>query len=162
MRRGGRGGWVVVACALASLLLAVVALPDWLDWLRPSFPLLVVIYWSIALPERTGTWAGWTLGLFMDVLRGAPLGAHALAFAVAGFAASQLSARLKVYPVLQQVMAVGVIVGATLMVLRFAGNLTGTTTAGLGSALVPVVTTAALWPWAHAVQDRLRRSFGVN
>ncbi|MFP5441036.1 MAG: rod shape-determining protein MreD [Gammaproteobacteria bacterium] len=162
MRSGSRAGWVVYACLLAALLLAIVPLPDWLDFVRPSFPLLVLIFWSMSLPERHGTWTGWFLGLVFDVLRGTPLGAHALAFAVAGFAASRLGARMKVYPMAQQALAVGVLSGLSLMVLRIVGNLTGTTTAGLFTALLPVVATAVVWPWAHAVQDRLRRRYNVN
>ena len=136
--------------------------PDWFDWLRPSFPLLVVIYWSVALPQRYGTWTGWTLGLCMDVLRDVPMGTHALAFAVVAFAASQLTARMKVFPLMQQVMAVALLVGVGFVLVRIAGNLTGATTAALLPALVPVLTTAAVWPWAMAVQDRLRRAFNVN
>lgn len=162
MKKGRRGTWVVVLCALVALLLAIMPLPDLAGWLRPSFPLLVVIYWAVALPERYGTWTGWMLGLVFDVLRSTPLGTHALAFAVVGFAASQLTTRMKVFPMLQQVVAVGLLAGVAMVLVRIAGNLTGTTTAALLPSLLPVLTTALLWPWALALQDRLRRVFSVN
>ncbi|MFZ5698220.1 MAG: rod shape-determining protein MreD [Pseudomonadota bacterium] len=162
MKHARRGAWVVIVCFSLSLLLTVVPLPDWLDWFRPSFALLGIVFWSTALPERYGTWSAWWLGLLFDVLLDAPLGAHALAFSVAGFAASRLSARMKVYPMPHQMIAVGVLCGVSLMVLRLIGNLTGTTTSALLPYLLPVVTTALLWPWAQALQDRLRRAFGVN
>lgn len=162
MRTTRHGTGVVIACFLLSLMLMIVPLPDLLDWLRPAFPLLVIIYWSMALPTHYGTWSAWWLGLLADVMRADPLGAHALAFAVVGFAASRLSARLKVYPMTQQVVAVGVLCGAGLMLLRMVGNMTGTTTAALLPALLPIITTAALWPWALGAQDRLRRAFNVN
>lgn len=162
MSNGGRGRWVVIALGLLSLLLAVLPLPDLVDWLRPNFPFLVVLYWAVVLPERYGTWTGWLLGLFLDVLRGAPLGSHALALAVVGFAGGQLNARMKVYPLPQQLMVVGLLAGVCIVLLRLVGNMTGTTTMGLLPALVPIVTTALLWPTAQAIQDRLRRAFGVN
>ena len=62
MKKGGRGRFVVAGCVSVSLLLAVMLLPDLLNWLRPLFPLLVVLYWSMALPERYGTWTGWEIG----------------------------------------------------------------------------------------------------
>lgn len=162
MRNGRRGTWVVLLCFLGSLLLAVMPLPDWLDWVRPSFPLLVLVYWASALPERHGTWSGFWLGLFMDVLRGTPLGLHALAFSVVGFGASQLAARMKVYPMPQQVGAVLLLCLGGLGVLRFAGSFAGTNTSAFWVALLPLLTTAALWPWAFAFQDRLRRVFNVH
>lgn len=162
MKAGRRGTPAVIGSFLAALLLTIAPLPDWLDLFRPTFPVLVVIYWAIALPERYGTWAGWTLGLVLDVLRGTPLGAHALALAVAAFAASRLGARMKVYPMPQQVLAVGVLAGVAAMVLRIVGNLTGTTTAGLLTTLLPVVVTAAVWPWAQGVLDRVRRKYNAN
>lgn len=162
MKPGRRGTLVVLACLVGSLLLSIAPLPDWLDFVRPSFPLLVVIYWAVALPERYGIWTGWLLGLVIDVLRATPLGSHAVALAVAGFAASRLSSRMKVYPMAQQVLAVGVVSGMSTMLLRIVGNLAGTSTGGLLVALLPVLATALLWPWAHGFQDRLRRSFSVN
>lgn len=162
MKAKARGGGVVYACLLVSLLLAVMPLPDWLDYLRPSFPLLALIFWTMALPERYGTWTGWLLGLVFDVLRGTPLGAHALAFAVAGYAAGRLSARMKVYPVVQQALAVAVLAGLSMVVLRMVGRFTGTQSASLFVALLPVLTTAVLWPWAQSVQDRLRRRYNVS
>lgn len=162
MRSARRGTFIVLCSLLGALLLAIVPLPDWLDGLRPSFPLLVVLFWAIALPDRYGTWTGFVLGLVLDVLRGSPLGLHALVLAVAGFAGSQLSARMKVYPMAQQALAVALLAGACAMLARMIGNLTDTTTAGLLVALVPVITTALLWPWTQAFLDRLRRRFNVN
>jgi rod shape-determining protein MreD len=161
--RGRRGSLPVVSlCVFLAALLSVMPLPSIADWLRPSFALLVVIYWSTALPDRYGTWFGWAVGLMFDVLRATPLGTHALAFAVAGYAANQLSARMKVYPTLQQLMVVALIVGVAVVVARMIGNLTDTTTASLGAALLPLLSTALLWPWAMTFQDRLRRAFHVS
>ena len=162
MSRQRRGTWVVVLSLFVALVLAVVPLPDWLDWLRPHFPLLVLVYWCAALPARYGTWTGLLLGLVLDVLRGQPLGLNAAVLAVAGFAAGHLGARLKVYPMAQQAMVVGLLTGATLVLGRLLGNMAGTTTMALLPSLLPLVTTALLWPWALAVLDRLRRRFAVG
>jgi rod shape-determining protein MreD len=161
--KGRRGSIPVVAiCVFLALLLTVMPLPSLLEWVRPSFALLVVVFWSTALPDRYGTWFGWVVGLLLDVLRATPLGTHALAFAVAGYAANQLAARMKVYPTLQQLMVVALLAGVVVVLMRTVGNLTDTTTAALGVALLPVLPTALLWPWAVAFQDRLRRVFHVS
>lgn len=159
-RRGG--AWVVACCVFVAMLLSVMPWPSALDWLRPSFALLVVLYWPIAVPDRYGTWFGFWVGLLLDTLRATPFGTHALAFAVAAFAANQLTARMKVYPALQQVMVVGLLGGVAVVSMRVIGNLTDTTTASLAVALLPILSTALLWPWAMAIQDRLRRVFAVG
>lgn len=162
MRRS-RGSFLVVAgCVLVSLLLTVMPLPSMLDWLRPSIPLLIVVYWSTAMPDRYGTWFGWLVGMLLDTLRATPFGTHALAFAVVGYAANQLTARMKVYPVLQQMMVVALLGGVAVVLMRVIGNLTDTTTASLAAALLPVIPTALLWPWAMSILDRLRRGFALN
>lgn len=157
-----RGTPVVVATLLASMLLMVMPLPDFVDWVRPLFPVIVIVYWTVALPERYGVWTAFLTGLLMDQLRGLPLGTHALAWSVVAFGASQLSARMKVYPMAQQVVAIGLLAGVGLMVQRIAGNLAGTTTASLLPYLLPVLGTAALWPWSLGLLDRLRRAFHVS
>ncbi|MFZ5722296.1 MAG: rod shape-determining protein MreD [Pseudomonadota bacterium] len=163
MRTERRAAWVVLLCLLASLLLAIAPLPDWLDLFRPVFPLLALVFWSIALPERYGTWTGWLLGLVFDVLRGTPLGAHALAFAVAAFAASRLSARIKVFPTVQQALVVGAIVGGSTVIQHLLAGLGGSAVnPGFFATLLPVAATALVWPWAQGLQDHLRRRFNVS
>lgn len=163
MKPAARGGVAVWVTLLASLLLAVFPLPDALDYLRPHFPLLVLAYWALMLPQRYGTWTGWWLGLIFDVLRATPLGAHALAFAVAGFAASRISARLKVYPAVQQALAVALLAGLSLMLLRLLGRFTGMTPPGLFSGLLlPVLMTGLAWVPAQVLLERVRRRYNVS
>lgn len=164
MSRRARGGWVAPFCFIVAMLLVVVPLPfnDWLGWLRPMFPLLVVVYWSVALPERYGIWWAWAGGLLVDVLRGLPLGTHAFAFAVVAFAFARLSSRIKVYPMAQQCGVVGLMGGVVVVILRQFLGAIDSITAMLPLALLAAVTTALLWPVALGIQDRLRRRFHVG
>lgn len=162
MNRAGRGWWVAPLTLVLSLWLAVFPLPDAVDGFRPLFPLLVLFYWAQALPGRYGTWTGLVAGLLLDVLRDVPLGMHAFALALAGFAGSHLSARLKVYPVMHQLLAFGLVAGVYLVSLRILGNLAGITTMPLLPWLLPAVPTILLWPWTQTALNRLRRVFGVN
>lgn len=162
MKRARRGAWVIVALVFLALLLVIVPLPEFVAWARPSFPLLVVVYWSMALPERHGTWTGFIVGLAVDVLLAIPLGMHALSFSLAAWASSRLAARMRVYPPLQQASAVALIAGVAFVVERIAAKLTGTHVGPLLPSLLSVAVTALIWPWAFAVQDRMRRVLGVN
>ncbi|MCB1617470.1 MAG: rod shape-determining protein MreD, partial [Pseudomonadales bacterium] len=55
MRSSPIGNWLVILLTFViALLLEVVPLPaDWQPW-RPTWALLCLIYWTMALPERIG------------------------------------------------------------------------------------------------------------
>ncbi|WP_274521723.1 rod shape-determining protein MreD [Halorhodospira halochloris] len=81
-------------------------LPDWFSGLRPEWTALVLLYWSLAVPERVGVGCGWLAGLFQDALLGTLLGQHALAFAVIAYFAIRLHKHLRMVPVWQQSLVV--------------------------------------------------------
>src|SRR5690606_35106783 len=48
----GSGGWLVALTLVAAAILAIVPLPNWLEFWRPEWVALVFIYWVIALPHK--------------------------------------------------------------------------------------------------------------
>ncbi len=64
-----RVGYIAVTL-LAALLLNLVALPAFLQLLRPDFIALTLIYWVVYHPRRVGFLPAWLLGLAMDVADG--------------------------------------------------------------------------------------------
>jgi rod shape-determining protein MreD len=59
---------------LASFVLQVIPLPAVLDWFRPSFAVIAVLYWSIAAPGWGGVGLGFLMGLALDAYLGVVLG----------------------------------------------------------------------------------------
>jgi rod shape-determining protein MreD len=149
-------------CLLLAALLAIMPLPDWLNWLRPQFPLLVLLYWGMALPQRYGLFSGWFAGLFLDVLMGTPLGAHALLMAIVMFLAQRLGPRMKVLATPQQMLWVaGVALAGTVFQHGLADYL-ALPRSPWWLAWMPVATTALVWPVAVGLQDGLRRRLQVS
>lgn len=74
------------------------------EWamLNPDWVLLVLIYWSLALPERVGIFHAWGFGLLTDVLTGRLLGQYALAYALVIYLCLKLHKRLRQFPLPQQ------------------------------------------------------------
>ena len=70
---------LLLLSSLLVLLLSVWPMPGWALWLRPELPLLLVVYWILALPFRLGMVYAWLMGLGLDLLTGSLLGQHALA-----------------------------------------------------------------------------------
>lgn len=92
---------VFVTLAVA-LLMALLPMPSWTVWLRPAWVLLVLIYWTIALPYQIGVGTAWMMGLVVDVLTGSLLGEHALALTLVIYLVSRIYHRFRAAPLLQQ------------------------------------------------------------
>jgi rod shape-determining protein MreD len=46
--------WVVLMTLLIALLLSILPLPDFANWARPLWVMMVLCYWTIALEYRIG------------------------------------------------------------------------------------------------------------
>ena len=157
-----RGGWVIVASLALGLLLAIVPLPGWGQAVRPEWPLLVLIYWWLALPHRVGVGIGWLVGICMDVLTGSLLGEHALGYAVVAFLTLKLYQRIRVYPPWQQaVVVLGLLVVNQLLCLWVLGMTDRAPSSPL-LYLAPSVVGMVLWPWLFGVMRASRRHFLVS
>ena len=94
---------VLIAFSLfISMLLSVVSMPEWALWARPEWPLLVLIYWSLAAPERCGIMVAALVGLFQDSLTASLLGKHMLAYSLAIAVTLLAYKRLRMFDVWKQ------------------------------------------------------------
>jgi rod shape-determining protein MreD len=91
---------------IIAMCLKIAQLPGYLSCFNPDWVLLVLIYWSIAIPERMGVFNAWIVGLIVDVLTGRLLGQQALIYALISFTSLKLHKRLRQYPLLQQALFV--------------------------------------------------------
>ncbi|OQW71013.1 MAG: rod shape-determining protein MreD [Proteobacteria bacterium ST_bin11] len=90
----------------AAMVLRVMSLFPSMDVFNPDWIVLVLIYWSIALPERFGVFSAWWIGLFTDVLTGRLLGQYALIYALICYLSINEHRRLRQFPMLQQCLFV--------------------------------------------------------
>ena len=109
-----RGGWVILLTLAVAMLLAVFHLPEgapaWLGWLRPSWIVLVVFYWVMALPHRFGMISAWITGLLVDVLYADPLGVNGFCLAALTYVTWSFYERFRMYSVAQQGVVVFLLV----------------------------------------------------
>lgn len=149
---------IVAITVVIALALTIVPLPDWAEALRPLWVALAVFYWVIALPERFGVGLAWIVGLLLDALTGTLLGAHALALTLVAFVASRMHLKLRMYPVWQQSLTVGLSLCLYTFILFWIGGLSGEATRPL-VRFVPVATSVLLWPWIYWLLRAVRRRF---
>lgn len=156
-----QGGWVILLSFIVSLMLTIIPLPDMLQYLRPEWSALVLLYWCMALPQRIGVGVGWVAGLFLDVLKGALLGQHALGLAVVAYLTLQLHQRIRVYPLWQQALTVLMLLNLYQLLLVWFDGITGQPSKGLAYWLPPLAG-MLIWPWIFLLLRHLRRRYKVR
>lgn len=156
-----RGGGIIILSFIVAFLLIMIPLPSWLQILRPEWVAMVVIYWSMALPNRVGLGVSWFAGLIVDVIRDSLLGQHALALVVVAFLTIRLHQRIRVYPPGQQAITIFVIMVINFLIILWIRGIMGQAP-GLWQVLLPALTTAMLWPGVFIFMRYLRRQFHVT
>lgn len=106
MSRRQTPGWLVLVSLLAAYVLAIVPLPDWAQPARPLWVALVMLFWCLEAPERTGIGSAWLAGLGLDLVTGGLLGEHALRLTIMIYIAMRFRRRFRFYPLWQQALAV--------------------------------------------------------
>ncbi len=154
------GGMIIFGTFLPGIALSQMPLPQMLEWYRPEWVAMILIYWVMALPQRVGVGIGFLLGLVMDVVRGSVLGLNALSFTIIAFLTLLLYKRLRMFPPWQQAMMVLVLVGVNQLLFHWMQVMTGTTGDSLWF-LLPALTSALIWPWIFVVLRGLRRTFRI-
>lgn len=146
---------------LLAALLAVVQIPEWLQWARPEWVALTLLYWCIALPHRIGIFTALLLGLLIDALEGAVLGQNAFSLTVLALCALLLYQRLRVFSLWQQCAVVFVVIGLHQLVGQWVQNLEGSGARSL-LFLLPAVSSALLWPMMLQVLRSVRRYYRIS
>lgn len=150
--------WVVAVSFFAAFVLAVFPLPRLLDFIRPEWVAMTVIFWMLAQPERVGLVTAFCMGLLLDALEGHLLGQSAFALTVLAYLVSILYQRLRLYNPLQQSAMILVLVGTYQLVHYWSESFI----LGRGETLLvlPSIASAIFWPVWHGllgyVQQQLR------
>jgi len=156
-----RNGWVILLTFLLALMLSAIPLPEYVEWGRPQWVALTLIYWVAALPHRIGPWHAWVLGLLLDILQGSLLGVHALSLAVIAYVMQLLHRRFRMYPLWQQALLVLVLIGTYQMALQWAQSLAATGSNSL-LFLLPSLISTLIWPWLFVMLRSVRRGLHVS
>lgn len=139
------GTGVILVTFLVAALLEVVPLGETLNWVRPDWMLLVLLYWVLALPHRIGVLWGFFFGLYHDVLAGTTLGQWALAYAFGAYFMLAAYKRMRVFPLLQQSAVVFLLVGSANLLAFLVQESVGRTFYPPYTILYSCAASAVLW-----------------
>lgn len=158
-KRSGTG--VIIMSFVVAFILLILPLPSWAQLFRPEWVAMVVIYWSMALPNRVGIGVSWFAGLIVDVIRDSLLGQHALALAVVSFLTIRLHQRIRVYPPGQQAITVFLVMIINFLIILWIRGIMGQAPS-IWQVLLPALMTALLWPIVFIAMRFVRRQFNIN
>lgn len=160
MRRNNGLGFIYLSL-LVALLLTVMPMPQQVKLFRPDWALLVVLYWTLALPGRVNILTAFVLGFLTDVLVGTVLGVNALAFSVVTFIVAVNHLKIRNFSVIQQALLIGLFLALYHLLLFWLSHfLTGVYF--LPAYLWPVLTGMLVWPWLFWLLRRYRRQFKIQ
>ncbi len=159
--RSSRGSIALYATFITALVLQVFPLPLWAHQARPDIPLLVLIYWSMALPDRIGIFAAVVLGIIVDALTSSLLGQHALAYALAIYIVLIMHKRLRLLPMWQQALTVLFILYIERVVAALILGITDGLFPDMLFWLSPLIG-MFLWPWIFIILREIRQNFHIQ
>lgn len=156
-----RGGVAIFMTLVTALILQTFPMPDWAEQLCPAWSLLVLIYWTMAIPHRIGIISAFLVGLTVDSMNGSLIGQHALSYSICIYVAHLYYKRLRLSMVWQQTLAIlGLLLLERMVSAMVLGITRGQTPDSIfwASAIVSMV----LWPWIFIVLRDVRRRFGIS
>jgi rod shape-determining protein MreD len=147
--------WLVYGSFVLALLFMILPLPMAIDAMRPFLLAMFMAYWSMEVPHKVGLGTAFLVGLFADLATATLLGEHALRLVVLVFLVQRFRARLRFFPLWQQALALGLLLGNDQVLLVVIHWLSGATLYSWKNAVSPLLG-MLLWPWLYVLLDMAR------
>ncbi|HET7561020.1 MAG TPA: rod shape-determining protein MreD [Rhodanobacteraceae bacterium] len=152
MNRIRAQGWAFGVSLVLALLLTLMPLPALILPLKPYWPALVLIYWSLESTDRVTIGLAFLIGIAADLLNGALLGDQALRLAVLTFIVLRYRSRIRFFPMWQQASAVWLLLLNNHVLQALIRAFAGDSPLPALSWLAPAVG-AIIWPFVFLLLD---------
>ena len=152
--------YAIAASIILALVLQIMPMPVLADQLRPDWVLLVLSYWTLALPNRVNVGVAFINGLILDILLGTSLGVHSIAMCLCVFVLAANYQRLRNYSVWQQAVVIGILTALYHLVIFWLQHLL-TDIYFIFEYLWPVLTSMLIWPWLFLLLRKVRRQLRI-
>lgn len=143
--------WLIIGISfLAALILTYIPLPTVVNFFRPEWLALVVLFWVLIAPYRVGIITAWILGLILDVADGSTLGIHALAFVMIAYLAIRFRSRILKFNLIWQSAVIALIILVYQTVIYWVSGMVHVAPDSL-LYWFPTLTSALFWPWIYVL-----------
>ncbi len=157
-----KGHYLLICFSLfLALVMALMPLPLSTDIFRPDWVLLVLMYWSLALPHRVNIGWAWVTGLIIDLATGSPLGVNSLCYSICIYITVSNFQKIRNFSIWQQAVLVGLFL-ALYHLLQFWLNHFLLDIYFNPEYLWPALTGMFCWPWIFLLLRKYRRQFRIR
>lgn len=152
---------VLIAIFTVAFVLEIMPWPIGFQGLRPTWGVLVLIYWVLALPNKVSVGTAFLAGIIWDLILGSILGIHALVLSIAIYFVAKhhlilrnLSLWLQSLLVMLYIVAIRIFIFVVELVLHSAEF--------NSQELIGAVISGVLWPWIFLLMRQIRRQLGLR
>ncbi|WGE34426.1 rod shape-determining protein MreD [Actinobacillus genomosp. 1] len=152
---------VLLLIFIIAFVLEIMPWPVGLQGLRPTWVVLVLIYWSLALPNKISVGTAFLAGIVWDLVLGSILGIHALVLSVAIYFVAKhhlilrnLSLWLQAILVMLYVILIRFMIFFVELVLHSAEFNT--------QEILGAIISGILWPWIFLLMRQIRRQLRLR
>ena len=144
-----------------ALVMALMPLPISFEPYRPDWVLMVLMYWSLAVPHRLNIGTAWVVGLLMDLASGSPLGVNSLTYSVCIFITASNFQKIRNFSLWQQSILIALFLTLDhLMQFWLNHFLMGVYFSP--HYMWPVLTGMLCWWWIFLILRKYRRHFRIR
>ncbi len=144
-----------------ALVMVLMPLPFSLEPFRPDWVLLVLMYWSLALPHRLNIGTAWVVGLLIDLATGSSLGVNSLTYSVCIFITTSNFQKIRNFSLWQQSLLIGLFL-TLYHLMQFWLNHFLLGVYFSPHYLWPVLTGMLSWIWVFLLLRKYRRHFRIR
>lgn len=152
---------VIWGSFLLALVVQTIPWPGTLDLLRPSWLLLVICYWVMALPHRVNVGTAFIMGLLWDLLLGSTLGIRGMMMSIVIYLVAVNFLLLRNMALWQQAIVIALL-AMGLEVLIFCGEFLIQDVTFNPLSLWSGVISCILLPWMFLLLRRIRRHWNIK
>lgn len=152
--------WIILSF-ICALVLQAAPWPGILEPFRPSWVLLVICYWVLALPHRVNVGTALIVGLVWDLILGSTLGVRGLTLSVIAYIVALNFQVLRNLSLGQQAIVIALLSLAAKLIEFWAQYLVSNINFE-PQQLWAVLLNFILWPWLFLLLRHIRRKLSIR